>query len=188
MNRIARASLCFVISAALVLAGCSTSWIKTALADLPVITQVALNIASIVAAAQGKGQAGAAVTTQIQNISSQVKSDLTLVQNLIDTYQSAPAASRATLLTQISTSLADAQTNLKSILTAVHVDNAALQATIVAAVGVAVTTLVSIESLIPAPKGTVNASAPIKPPSSSQLKREFNAIFVANGFPQAQVK
>jgi hypothetical protein len=89
-TRIARASLSLVISAALVLAGCSTSWIKTALADLPVITQVALNIASIVAAAQGKGQAGAAVTTQVQAVANQVQSDLTLVQNLIDTYQNAP--------------------------------------------------------------------------------------------------
>ncbi|MGA8169192.1 MAG: hypothetical protein WB813_18060, partial [Candidatus Acidiferrales bacterium] len=86
-HRIAKASLCTILSIALVLAGCSVSWISTALADLPVITQVALNITSIVAAAQGKGQASPAATDEIQGIANQVKSDLTLIQSLITSYQ-----------------------------------------------------------------------------------------------------
>jgi len=196
-TRFAKTSAALALSAALAFAGCSTSWIKIALADLPVITQVALNIAGIVAAAQGKGQTGAATATQIQNIANQVQSDLTLTQNLINTYQSAPAAGRAGVLAQISTALADAQSNLKSILVAVHVQNAALQSTIAAAVGIAVSTLASIETLIPQPAPAPNAAAAkspgvapaaVPPPSASQLKREFNAIFAANGFPQFQVK
>jgi hypothetical protein len=208
MNRIAKASLSITLAAALFFAGCSTSWIKVVLADLPVITQVALNIASIVAAAQGKGQATAAANTQIQFVANQVQSDLTLVENLINTYQSAPAASRASIVGQISTALADAQSNLKSILTAVHVDNVALQSTITAAVAIAVSTLVSIQSLIPqtpptpassasantsanGPASTKAASAvraSVPPPSAKELRSEFNRVFVSNGFPSLQFK
>lgn len=212
MNRFAKASLSITLAAALFVAGCSTSWIKVALADLPVITQVALNIAGIVAAAQSKGQAGTGANTQIQFVANQVQSDLTLVENLINTYQSAPAASRAGVVGQISTALADAQSNFKSILTAVHVDNAALQSTITAAVAIAASTLTSIQSLIPsqpAPspasvsnsasasnasasaKSANSASAPrvaAPPPSAKELRAEFNRIFTANGFPQAQLK
>jgi len=207
MNRIAKASLSITLAAALFLAGCSTSWIKVALADLPIITQVALNIAGIVAAAQTKGQATTAANTQIQFVANQVQSDLTLVENLITTYQSAPAASRAGIVGQISIALADAQSNLKSILTAVHVDNAALQSTITAAVAIAVSTLASIQSLVPARLGgpqtsptpastSISASAKsakaahanVPPPSASQLKREFNSIFASGGFPQLSVK
>ena len=199
MNRIAKASLSITLAAALFLAGCSASWIKVALADLPIITQVALNIAGIVAAAQSKGQTTAAANTQIQFVANQVQSDLTLVENLITTYQSAPASSRAGIVGQISTALADAQSNLKYILAAVHVDNAALQSTITAAVAIAVSTLASIQSLVPqktpAPastsasaKSAKAAHANVPPPFASQLKREFNSIFVSNGFPQLSVK
>lgn len=194
---IAKASVCTILSLALVVAGCSTSWINTALADLPVITEVALNIASLVAGAQSANSNGASsansVATEVQNIAAQVKSDLTLVQSLITSYQSATPAQKPVLVQKISAALADVQTNLNAILTAVHVKDAALQATITAAVGVAVTTIVSIESLLPQPApaptpGTVRASHAVKPASASQLKKQFNAIFVANGFPQAEVK
>lgn len=188
-HRIAKASLCNVLSLALILAGCSTSWISAVLADLPVITQVALNIASIVAAADGS-QVNRAAAAQVQSIANQVKSDLTLVQNLITSYQSATAAERPSIVQKIDAALSDAQSNLNAILTAVHVDNAALQATIVAAVGVAVSTVASIKSLLPASASaaTARASNPVKPPSAKQLKKQFNAIFLANGFPQAQLK
>jgi hypothetical protein len=203
-HRIAKASLCTLLSLALILAACSTSWISTALADLPVITQVALNIAGIVAAAQGKGQASPAVTGEVQSIANQVQSDLTLVQSLITSYQSASAAAKPGIVQKISAALADVQSNLNAILTAVHVNDAALQATIAAAVGVAVSTVASIAALLPASAASastasaasasaasarVTKSTPaLKPPSASQLKHEFNAIFASNGFPQMQVK
>jgi hypothetical protein len=190
-HRIAKASVCTILSLALILAGCSVSWISTALADLPVITQVALNIASIVSAADGS-QVSPAVATQVQSISNQVKSDLTLVQSLITSYQSATAAEQPGIVQKISAALSDVQSNLNAILTAVHVNDAALQATIVAAVGVAITTVASIVSLLPAsaPASAASTKAPsaTKPPSAKQLKREFNAIFLANGFPQACLK
>ena len=187
-HRIAKASLCAILSLSLVLAGCSTSWISTVLADLPVITQVALNIASIVAAAQGKGQTSPTVTSEVQSIANQVQSDLTLIQSLIANYKSATAAQQPGIVQRISAALGDVQTNLNAILTAVHVNDAALQATITAAVGVAVTTVAAIASLLPAVPGAVRASNPVKAPSAPELKKQFNAIFAANGFPQAEIK
>jgi hypothetical protein len=199
-HRIAKASVCTILSVALILAGCSTSWISAALADLPVITQVALNIASIVSMAQGNGQTSPAVTSQVQAIANQVKSDLTLVQSLITSYQSATAAEKPAVVQKIAAALSDVQANMNAILTSVHVNDAALEATITAAVGVAVTTVASIQSLLPASPAPVSAaaatshaasartSAVSKPPSAKQLKKQFNAIFLANGFPQAQLK
>ncbi len=196
-HRIAKASLCTILCAVLILAGCSTSWINAALADLPVITEVAVNIANLVAAGQSDNPnatsaANSAAAAEVQTIANQVKSDLTLVQSLVTSYQSAAAAQKPAVVQKISAALADVQTNLNSILAAVHVKDAALQATITAAVGVAVTTIVSIESLLPQPAPTsasaVRVSAAVKPPSASQLKKQFNAIFAANGFPQVRLK
>lgn len=201
-HRIAKASVCITLVAALILAGCSTSWINTALADLPIIAQVALNIASLVAAAQnadpnGASGANPAAAAEIQTIANQVKSDLTLVQSLISSYQNATAAQRPVLVQKISAALADVQTNLNSILSAAHVKDAALQATIVAAVGVAATTVASIVSVLPqsspasasaGQSASAKPRAAAKPPSASQLKKQFNAIFAANGFPKAELK
>lgn len=191
--RIAKASVAAVLSLALILAGCSTSWINAALADLPVITQVALNIVSIVAAAQkaepnGSSGANSAAVAEVQDIAAQVKSDLTLVQSLINEYQSAAAAQKPALVQKISVVLAAVQANLSAILAAVHIKDPALQTTISSAVGLAVATVASIASLLPAPTGTVRASNAVKPPSARQLKKQFNAIFASHGFPQAQLK
>jgi len=185
MRHIAKGALSIVLAATLVIAGCSTSWINIALADLPVITQVALNIASIVAQS---GVADSQTATQIQSVSNEVKADLTLVQSLIESYQSSPATQRATILAQINTALSSAQGNFQAILAAAHVKDPALQATITGAVSIALSTLVAIQSLVPAPSGAVKASRPIKPMSAKELKKEFNAVFVGNGFPQAQIQ
>lgn len=183
MNKLSKALIAITCSATLIVAGCSTSWISIALADLPVISQVAVDIAEIVAAAQGSGQVSPVVTNEVEAISAQVKNDLTLIQSLVKDYQAQPSA---TTVQKINAALADMQTNLNAILSAVHVNDAALQATIVAAVGVAVTTIASIESLLPT--SGVRANNPVKPPSAKELKAEFNRIFAANGFPNIQIK
>lgn len=177
-----RASLAVILSAAMIVAGCSTSWIKTALADLPVIVQVAESIAQIVAVAQSKGQVPPQVSNEIQSISAQVKNDLTLVESLVADYQSSTAATKPSIAQKLNAALGDLQTNLAAILTAVHVNDAALQATITGAVGIAISTVTAIESLVPAPAGTIRASKPVSLPSAKQLKGEFNAVFAAHGF------
>ena len=53
-NSMSRIVLAAVLSLALVATGCSAQWISVALADLPVLTQMALNIASLVATLQSE--------------------------------------------------------------------------------------------------------------------------------------
>lgn len=48
-NSMTRIALAFVLSISLIATGCSAQWVSVALADLPVLTQMALNIAALVA-------------------------------------------------------------------------------------------------------------------------------------------
>jgi len=47
-NSMGRIILAVVLSISLIATGCSAQWISVALADLPVLTQMALNIAALV--------------------------------------------------------------------------------------------------------------------------------------------
>lgn len=170
-------------------AGCSATWIQTALNDLPILVQIATSIAGIVSAAQGQGAVDQNVAAQIQAISGQVKSDLQLVQNLVTSYQSASTTARPGLLSQIDSALGAVQTNLNALLLAFHVSSPSLQAAIVASVGLAITTVLAIQSLVPAPPAAnaarvARSASPVRPMSASQLRSSFNAIVSSNGYGQ----
>ena len=53
-----KAVLAIVLSISLLATGCSAQWIRVALADLPVLTQMALNIGTIVTTLQSGRQIG----------------------------------------------------------------------------------------------------------------------------------
>lgn len=188
MKQIRRQFLAMVLSCGLVFAtipmtGCSTSWINTALQDLPVLVQIATSILSIVSAAQGNGTLPAAEAAQITSISNQVKSDLQLVQSLVTQFQTTGST---TLLGQIDAALTSVQSNLQAILTAAHIGNVALQTTITTSISLALTVVVAIQSLVPvsptpAPAARV-ARVPMKPPKAADIKTDYNAILQANGF------
>jgi len=55
-NSMSRILLAVVLSISLIVTGCSAQWISVALADLPVLTQMALNIAALVASLQSGKQ------------------------------------------------------------------------------------------------------------------------------------
>src|ERR1700733_13752639 len=97
--------VCIVMAAT----GCTAQWISVALADLPVLTQMALNIATIVSSLQSGNQVSAAEAASIQNISSQASKDLNLVQSLYNQYKSSP---NSTILQQIQSAIADIDQNL----------------------------------------------------------------------------
>ena len=183
-RKLAQSVLAVAMSAVLIVAGCSTSWIQIALNDLPVLTQIAVNIASILAVAQKQATVDPNTANQIQAVSSQIQAGLTTVQNLITSYQSAPAASKATILGQIDTALGAVQGQLNNILQVAHIANPQLQATVTGAVTLALATIVAIQSLVPAKAGTVKANMPIKPLSPKELKAQFDALVDANGFGQ----
>jgi len=169
----------------MVVTACNTSWISTALADLPVLVQIAENIASIVATAQG--QAGnTQAATDIQNVAATAKAGLEVVQTLINSYNSAPAAQKATLLGQVDTALAGVQANLQQILSAAHALNPQLQATIAGIVTLAQGTLLAIQTLVPAAKAG-RALSQVQPPSPAALKASYNAIVLQGGLAQYEI-
>ena len=65
-------------------------------------------------------------------------------------------------------------TDINAILSAVHIDNPAKQAAISAGVGVALSTLLAIELLIPALSGGQAAKSATKPPSPKAVKSLYN--------------
>ena len=60
---------------------------------LPALTQMALNIATLVATFQSGNQIDPAEVTAVQNISAQASQDLSLLQSLYNEYKANPSAS-----------------------------------------------------------------------------------------------
>lgn len=153
--------LCFVMATT----GCTSAWIKVALADLPVLVQMALNIATLVSTATGNPPSDIAT---IQAISTQANTDLSLLQTLYDAYQASP---NATNLQKIQDAINTANQNLPALLAAAHIENATLSARVTAAVGLILETVNAFAALIPqpvSPATKVKATIPV--PTPPQLK------------------
>src|SRR5450755_5004701 len=91
-NLTSRIILAGVLSVSLIAVGCSAQWVSVALADLPVLTQMALNIAGLVATLQSGKQLAPAEALAIQNLSAEASKDLTLLQALYSAYRTNPSA------------------------------------------------------------------------------------------------
>src|SRR5258707_14966503 len=87
-----KALLALVLAIALATTGCSAQWINIALQDLPVLTQMALNIATLASTLSSAKQASAADVAVIQNISAQASRSLNLLQTLYAEYKAGPNA------------------------------------------------------------------------------------------------
>lgn len=167
--------LALVLAIAIAATGCSAQWISVALEDLPVLTQIALNIATLVSTLASGHQASTADVAVIQNISAQASRDLNLMQTLYNEYKSNPSS---TTLQKIQNVLADLNQNLPTLLQAAHISNATLAARVAAAVNLILTTVNSFASLIPqpAPATTPTTSQKLKTslPHASDLKKQWN--------------
>lgn len=168
--------------------GCNaTSWIDTALSDLPAVLQIITSIAGIIAAAQG-GVVSGPLLAQINSISNQVQTDLNLAKTLITEYQSGKdangvAINKATVLGKIDATLVTIQDNLNAILQAFHVSDPILQSTIAASIGLAIATVLGIQALIPAPPAATAARLSIqKQNGANAIKEAFNVI-VGKNYP-----
>jgi hypothetical protein len=170
MNRI---MLTVVLSISLIATGCSVQWISVALADLPVLTQMALNLAALVATLQSGKQLTPAEALAIQNISAEASKDLTLLQSLYNAYKASPSADA---LQKIEGMIQQTNQELPALLQAAHISDPALSARIAAAVNLILTTVSSFASLIRqsssiAPK-TARKNTVI--PQPKDLKRQWN--------------
>jgi hypothetical protein len=173
VNSISRILLAVVLSVSLFATGCSAQWVSVALADLPVLTQMALNLAALVATLQSGKQLTPAEALAIQNISAEASKDLTLLQALYNSYKANPSADA---LQKIESMIQATNQELPALLQAAHISDPALSARITAAVNLILTTVSSFASLIPqvaaATPKTARRNTVI--PQPKDLKRQWN--------------
>ena len=156
LNSTSRIMLAVVLSISLITTGCSAQWISVALADLPVLTQMALNIAALVSTLETGKQLSPAEALAIQNISAEASKDLTLMQSLYSQYKSNPSADT---LQKIESLIQSTNQNLPALLQAAHISDPALSSRIAAAVNLILTTVSSFASLIPQAPSSVATTA-----------------------------
>jgi DNA-binding transcriptional regulator YbjK len=168
--------LALVLAIAIATTGCSSQWINNALQDMPVLTQMALNIATLAATLASGNQASTADVAVIQNISAQASRDLNLLQTLYNQYKANPSASTRQKIQNV---ISDLNQNLPALLEAAHISSATLTARVTAAVNLILTTVNSFASLIPQstiPQSTAATSQKTKVslPRPADLKRQWN--------------
>ena len=174
VNSMSRIILASVLAISLITTGCSAQWISVALADLPVLTQMALNLSALVATLESGKQLTSAEATAIQNLSSEASKDLTLLQSLYNSYKASP---NADTLQKIESLIQATNQNLPALLQAAHISDPALSARITAAVNLILTSVSSFASLIPrttpAPAQKVARQNTVIP-NPADLKKQWN--------------
>lgn len=138
--------LAVILAISLFTTACSAQWISIALADLPVLIQMALNIGTLVTSLQSGQPLSPAETAAIQNISSEASKDLNLLQTLYNEYKANP---NGTTLQRINDVITTAEQSLPALLQAAHISNPAVLARVTAGVNLILTTVESFATLIP---------------------------------------
>ncbi|MBV9572526.1 MAG: hypothetical protein JOY93_00620, partial [Acidobacteriales bacterium] len=138
--------LALALSLTLAATGCASQWLSVALADLPVLTQMAINIAGIVTTLQSGKQLDPAEAAAIQNLSAEASKDLNLLQTLYSEYKASP---NLTTLQKIDDAITAINQNLPALLQSAHITDSALAARISAGVDLILTTVSSFASLMP---------------------------------------
>ena len=152
--------------------GCTPQWINVAVQDLPVLTQMALNIATLVSTLASGKQASAADVAVIQNISAQASRDLNLLQSLYSEYKANP---NSTTLQKIQNVISDVNQNLPALLQAAHISNPTLSARVTAAVNLIVSTVNSVASLMPQSSAATSRKLRTQPLlHAKDLKEQWN--------------
>jgi hypothetical protein len=140
-----------VLAATGTVVGCNAAqWLANLQKYLPVLLQIALSIAQVIASAQGRGAITSRLASEMQRIFKMVSDDLVLLQSLVAQYNAAP--DKTALYDKIQVLLGVVQTNLQAILVAFHVNDKTLQTLVSTAVGAAVATVMAILALMPVKK------------------------------------
>ena len=182
----ARAGVALALCLTLVLGGCSTAWIGQAEEIVSALMPAAANLVALVAALEGK-TVSTADLQMIQNVGSQVGTDLQLIQSLIAAYQKADAAGQAGILNQIESAINAAQGNLQGLLAGLHIKDAATQAKITAVVGLLLSEVQALAAVVPLVKGTnapllaknARNGAPKAPLAAGEFVSSYNATLTA---------
>ena len=151
-----RSILATLLGLSLMMGGCSSNWVDEAEQISAALIPAAANLVTLVAALQGQS-VSAQDMAAIQNAGAQAGADLQLVQSLIAAYEKADAAAQPGILNQVQSALNAAQGNLQGILPALHIKDAATQAKITAVVGVLISEVQSLATVVPLVQGPIAA-------------------------------
>jgi hypothetical protein len=174
-----RTVLAILLSISLIATGCSTQWISIALADLPALTQMALNLGTIITTLESGQQINPTEAAAIQNISAQASKDLNLLATLYNQYKANPSAS---VLQKIQSAIADINQSLPALLQAAHISDPVLSVRVTAGVNLILTTVASFATLIPQTAASSAAQPAAREatrqqvaiPEVSDLKKQWN--------------
>lgn len=161
--------LALVLAVSIATTGCSPNWINIALQDLPVLTQMALNIAAL--AGTFSRQPNSADVAVIQNISAQASRDLNLLLTLYNEYKANP---NATALAKIQSAIEVINQHLPALLESAHIANPLLNARVAAAVNLILATVNNFAALIPSRSQVKPRKASHQLPKAMDLKRQWN--------------
>lgn len=178
--------LVLALAMILLTTACTAQWIAVALQDLPVLTQVALNLASLVTTLSSNKQATSTDTAVIQNISAQASRDLNLLQSLYDEYRS---KADANTLQRIQGVIADLNQHLPALLESAHISNAPLSARVTVAVNMILTTVNSFAAMMPQTRASTTAVRKLAVvsslPAPKDLKKQWNQqVCASSGIPE----
>jgi hypothetical protein len=139
----------------------------------------AIQAAIAILAAFGVG-VSATVQEQFAAWSAQAQTDLVTIKGLIAQYQAAAASAQPGILNEIIAVVGTTNTNLSSILTALHVTDATTQARIAAVFAAITDMLTAIVNLVPAVQGQVSTERRMElyklfKSKAGQFKATFNA-------------
>jgi hypothetical protein len=172
IKSVSRIVLSIVLSISLITTACSAQWLNVALTDLPVLTQMALNIAMLVTTLQSGQQIDPAEITAVQNISAEASRDLALLQSLYNQYRANPDAST---LQNIQNTIAKITQSLPVLLQSAHVSDPTTAARLSAGVNLILTTVSSIAALMPQKTpSTSQGGVKITIPNAKELKKQWN--------------
>jgi hypothetical protein len=179
-NSMSRIVLALVLAISLIATGCSAQWISVALADLPVLTQMALNLTDLAATLQTGKQLSPAESLAIQNVAGEASKDPTLLQSLCNEYKANPSRD---ILQKIESLIQETSQNLPALLQAAHIGDPALSARITAAVNLILSTVNSFAALLPrASSSSVSVSARV----AMSRAAGTNAVVPPAGVPRPQ--
>jgi hypothetical protein len=183
----AKLAMCILLTGVMFATGCSSNWINVALQDLPILVQIATSILGIVNSAQGSALDPAAQIA-ITAAGAEAKADLLLVQQLVNEYQAATKDAKPGIAAKIDAALDSVQQHLGDVLTVAHIKDPTLRATITAAVGLAISTVLALKSMVPTTGTQLRARKATRAPNPGDLKSQFNDIVAGGGYAQFSIQ
>jgi hypothetical protein len=181
MSKITKALVALVLCFTLAFSACTTSWITEAEQIITALLPSVANLITIIESLEGASVQDTQIT---QTTVGQVTTDLQLIQTLVTEYQTAAASAQPGILGQIQATAVDIQQNLASLLTALHIADAALRAKITAIVGVILAEVQSLIAIVPLVNPAASAATGVHvaltmPLTANEFVNLYNRVMVA---------